>query len=246
METVSRRVYLPCAGVYIRVGKPLEDKGLGGSRLQGRRVGLLQTITWIDKCTGRTVLDGTVCWVRRRRRLSSQGIGGGFTKFRPELIMKPFRILPLYRGIDEYILNVRLAFDANDFGFQFAGKFRDISPPPVFVVVMGRGECVGHVQNVNAEVVRYALQYTVRDVSSESMHDGVESPCIDCGPNQLSPVFCEDIEQNASQLCQNVPRVGANGIQVVGRGGCCQDSTGAHQEVGDTFQVPRMSILRVG
>lgn len=116
----------------------------------------------------------------------------------------------------EYIRNVRLAFDANDFGFQVAGEALYIPPPIVVVMVMGRGECIGHAQNVGAEVVRYALQYTVRYDPSESVHDVPESPRIDYGPNALGSVCSKDIEQNTSQLCQNIPRVGANGLQVVG------------------------------
>lgn len=118
--------------------------------------------------------------------------------------------------MDEYILNVRLAFEANDFGFQLAGPAGYIAPPNVVVIVMGLGECVGHAQNVNAEVVRYALQYTVRDVPSECFHDVQESPCINCGLNELGLLCSEDWEQNVSQLCKNVPRVGANGLQVLG------------------------------
>lgn len=118
--------------------------------------------------------------------------------------------------MDEYIHNVRLAFDANDFGFQDAGKVGYIHPPNVVIIFIGLGECVGHAQNVGAKVVRYALQYTVTDFPSESAHDAPESRRIDCGPNELGPLCSEDIEQNASQLCQNIPRVGANGLQVLG------------------------------
>lgn len=134
-------------------------------------------------------------------------------------MMKPLRSFPLHRGMDEYILGVRLAFDADDLGFQLAGKVRYILPPNVVIIFIALGECVGHAQNVGAEVVRYALQYTVRDVLSKSVHDVPESLCIDCGPNELGPVYSEDVEQNMSQLCQNVPRVCANGIPVVGEEG---------------------------
>lgn len=60
MECVSGRVYLLSASVNTRVRKPLDDKYLGVNCLQGRRVGLWQTITWMAKCTGKPVLDGTV------------------------------------------------------------------------------------------------------------------------------------------------------------------------------------------
>lgn len=133
--------------------------------------------------------------------------------------MKLLRSLPLYRGMNEYILGVRLAFDANDFGFQIAGIVWHKIPSSAVIIVIWFGECIGHAQNVGVEVVRYALQYTVRDVASESAHDVPESPCINCGPNKLGPVCSEDLEQNVSQLCKNVSRVGANGLQdVVGEG----------------------------
>lgn len=128
--------------------------------------------------------------------------------------MKPVRIYPLCGGVDEYVLGVRHTLDANDFGFQMAGKVRYTLPPIVVVIFISFGECVGHAQGVGEEVVRYALQYTIRDVLSESAHDAPESMCIDCGPNKLGPLCSEDIEHNASQLCQNIPRVGANDLQV--------------------------------
>lgn len=130
--------------------------------------------------------------------------------------MKPVRIYPLCGGVDEYVLGVRHTLDANDFGFQMAGKVRYIPPARVVIIVIWFGECVGHAQYVGAKVIRYALQYTVKDLQSESEDDAPENLCIDCGPNGLGPVCSEDIEQNASQICKNVPRVGMNGLQVVG------------------------------
>lgn len=131
--------------------------------------------------------------------------------------MKPFRSFLLYGGIDEYILDVRLAFDANDFGFQVAGMAGYIRAviPLVFGIVIWLGECVAHAQDVGAEVVRYALQYTVRDALSECEYDATESHCMDCGLNELGSVCSKDIEENASQICKNVTRVGTNGLQVV-------------------------------
>lgn len=90
--------------------------------------------------------------------------------------------------MQEYTLNIRIAFDANDFGFQLAGKERYSIPKSAGSIVIWLGECVSDAQDVGAEVVRYASQYTVRDAHSESVHEVPKSPCIDCGPNVLGPV----------------------------------------------------------
>lgn len=58
-------------------------------------------------------------------------------------------------------------------------------------------------------------------------------------------VLREELQQRARQLGENVPRVGTNGVDVVGRQGRCQGQIGAPEEMVDIFDEARMSVLRV-